>query len=135
MTIPRAKINATITKIERPQHSGPGGDVVLHTLLEGELDAIREGVDRTALAGYRLNRDIDGEELLYDATFWVDLEKSPDAVRDIRAGDVLSWRSNRRKGPNPPADERATIFRATIWEAPGTVHENIEIFTRGDGNP
>lgn len=132
VAIPVAKINAVITKIERPRPTGPGGDVVAIALLKQDIAAIHQGVNRSALSGFRRLRDADGDELIYDGTLWVDLLDAPQELRDVRAGDLVTWRSNRVVGEGAVDFTRAQVVRATPWEAPGTAFENFEIFVRSD---
>lgn len=133
MAILAEKINSTILKIERPVASGPGGDPSLHLVLDQRIEAIREGVNRTALAGFRLEQDPASVELLDEETFWVDLLVAPDEIRSVRSGDLITWESHRDRGEDAPAAKRSVVIRATIWDAPGTAIENIEILTRGSG--
>lgn len=132
MSIYEKFINAKITKIERPQDSGPGGDTVLETILERQIEAHRQPFNAFATAGDQIYREIDSVINNADNSFFFDLEDGRGDIRRIRAGDLITWESTRvlESGPSGTQDE---ILRVNIWEAPDFNREHVELFTRGQG--
>lgn len=132
MAIFKPFINAVITKVERPQSSGPGGDVVLETILEKQIESIRQPFNAFATAGDQTVRDVDSVLVNADNTFFIDLDDKSGDIRLVKAGDLVTWESTRvlEGGPSGVQNE---VLRVNIWEAPSLDRQHVEMFTRGDG--
>lgn len=132
MSIYEKFINAKITKIERPQDSGPGGDTITRTIIDRQIDTIRQPFNAFATAGDMILRDLDTAIVNADNSFFFDLEDGKDDIRLIRAGDLITWAST-RETTGGPSGTRHEILRVNIWEAPDFTREHVELYTRGQG--
>jgi hypothetical protein len=126
-------VNAKITKIERPQDSGPGGDTVTETVIERQIDAIRQPFNAFATAGDRIERTTDTVIANADNTFFFDLDDLHGEIIRIEPGDLVTWESLRQAEGGPYSNTVDEVLRANIWEAPTLDREHVELFTRGQG--
>jgi hypothetical protein len=121
------RINASITRIERPSKASTGRTTALTIVEEAVAARVQDHARGLARAGNRLSRIEDRATTYADRTFWVDLRDATAALLNAEVGDLVTWAY-----VDAPTVLRAgaEIVDRRVWRGLGTL-DHVELSTRG----
>lgn len=127
--------NVVVLRVERPSDDGLGGDITNRVLVEGPIVADRQDLARGLSAGDQRERfDEVSVEEVSDATFFFDLKRSPSKIRELRTGDLVTWRYAEIDGVEAVgggADGQDEVTRVKTWVHRASVVNHLEVLVKG----